>query len=522
MNELNPLAIQFQHALNVSRLAAQQCQESELRVEKVHVVGSGGTATAVYEQLRNAAENAEEELLLQKAIRRFYKRIFLTPDNPRAGKSGGELLVELTLAGYIANDSVPTETIAQIDQIAGMFAKTRHKLSERGISLKTLDRWTLDILAVQVESLFTDHSDAAVFANFAFSHFRETINPEKIFGNKLPPNYETALFVAIHRRLLKADPAVTRAALISRYQISASHTDAFARTNDQIDELFDSKLVDKLSRIVDRQSASLRVLNRMMKNHDNFAALLSNESAFMADYEAEIVATYGAINDRINRGVAKSVVFLIITKFLIGLAIEVPYDLWINGHILWTPLAINLLFPPIYMILLRLTLTLPSSANTTALARETRQMLFGAAAKNQLSASSAQQKKFGVGYNIIYTLFILAVFGGVGYGLWLLGFEWIHLVIFFIFMSAASFLGFRLSRLIREVETVDSAQNGVTMIRDFLYMPFVVVGRWMSESYSKMNIVTIILDMVIELPLKTVLRLFRQWGAFVSAKKDEL
>jgi hypothetical protein len=31
-----------------------------------------------------------------------------------------------------------------------------------------------------------------------------------------------------------------------------------------------------------------------------------------------------------------------------------------------------------------------------------------------------------------------------------------------------------------------------------------------------------ILDMLIELPLKTVLRLVRQWGAFISSKKDEL
>jgi hypothetical protein len=48
------------------------------------------------------------------------------------------------------------------------------------------------------------------------------------------------------------------------------------------------------------------------------------------------------------------------------------------------------------------------------------------------------------------------------------------------------------------------------------------VGRWMSEKYSRINLVAMILDMVIELPLKTVLYLVRQWGAFITSKKDEL
>jgi len=60
------------------------------------------------------------------------------------------------------------------------------------------------------------------------------------------------------------------------------------------------------------------------------------------------------------------------------------------------------------------------------------------------------------------------------------------------------------------------------MVRDFLYLPFVVVGRWMSEKYAKVNIVALVLDMVIELPMKTVIRLVQQWGVFISSKKDEL
>ena len=44
----------------------------------------------------------------------------------------------------------------------------------------------------------------------------------------------------------------------------------------------------------------------------------------------------------------------------------------------------------------------------------------------------------------------------------------------------------------------------------------------MNEKYSQVNIVATVLDMVIELPLKTVLRLVRQWGAFIDDRKDRI
>ena len=44
----------------------------------IDVVGTGGALTAAYEQLRNAAENSEEHLLLQNAIKRFYRQLFLS------------------------------------------------------------------------------------------------------------------------------------------------------------------------------------------------------------------------------------------------------------------------------------------------------------------------------------------------------------------------------------------------------------------------------------------------------------
>jgi hypothetical protein len=76
--------------------------------------------------------------------------------------------------------------------------------------------------------------------------------------------------------------------------------------------------------------------------------------------------------------------------------------------------------------------------------------------------------------------------------------------------------------MIRELEIVSKEQHILNIIRDFFYLPYILVGQWLSRKYARMNIVAFVLDMTIELPLKTVLKLFRQWNRFLNEKHQEL
>lgn len=508
-NSLNTFGKEFADALAAAVAKRDHEAARANEGEKLHVTGAGRTLTFAYEQLRNAAEYTEEHLLLTRAIRRFYRRAFLARDDSVIGNLGEELIVELTMAGYLQNDTVRLQTIDKINKLAVDY----HAAHSRRLK----EAWTLDVLAVEVERLLSADPRRDVFTHFAYRYFIETINPAKLF-KVAPKDFEIELFVAVHRALLKSDAATIRTALLVRYQ-QTPDMETYAATNKMIDKVLDSSTTDKVFRVVNRRGAPLRVLWRLIDEHEDTGRLLQNREQFLTTYEAQIQTEYAQINNRINRGIVKSVAFLIITKFLIGLAIEVPYDYLVHGSILWTVLWINLLFPPVYMILLRGTLRLPGAANSQALTDTIDALLFS---DKQMAAAGRPTKGYGLAFNIIYALLIIGVFGAAAYGLVQLGFSIVHLVIFFIFLSTASFLGFRLSRQIREIEVVDGGQDGVSMVRDFLYMPFVVVGRWMSEKYAKVNIVAMILDMVIELPLKTILHLVRQWGNFITSKKDEL
>ena len=519
-NKLNPRGVSLATSLAAANAHINAVQKYRREAETVHIVGAGGALTAAYEQLRNAAEYAEEHMLLQRAIARFFRRTFLLRDAKLVEKSGEELAVELTLAGYLQNDAIPEKTITQINELAVLYHDAYRSLEKRrGITPRDLDRWTVRCLAVEVESLLNDDSLKQVYVQFAYEHFINTLDFAELLDGE-PTDKETALYVAIHRALLKSDLPVIRHGLLRRYQQTPAKLDEFVHTNKEIDKLFESSTTEKLYRAVDRQGASLRILRHMIEQDDKLDEMLAKPDRFLASFEAQVKENYETIDSRINKGIIRSVIFLIITKALVGVLIEIPYDYLVHGKIATVPLVVNLLFPPLYMILLRMTLLRPEAANTKHLSNNIEHILYGDPNKKQLKRRASS---FGSGYNFVYGLIFVAVFGSVATWLWLgLGFDILHLLIFFVFLSTASFLGFRLSRQIREIEAVDSQQNGVTLIRDFLYMPFVVVGRYMSDKYSKINIVAVVLDMLIELPLKTILRLVRQWSAFISSKKDQL
>ena len=520
MSSLNTYGQQLAQRLSRLESLANETKEKSVDDEKVNVVGAGGALTAAYEQLRNAAENTDEHLLLQNAVRRFYRQLFVTRDEGLIKNSGQELAVELTLAGYIPHDFLTQAQVQQISQLADTYYRAYADLVQRSdVSSSDQYSWTLDVLSVEVEGVIHDDPSTAVFVDFAYQQL-DTIIDRSQLGESANDDYGAALYIAIHQALLKSDTATVRTGLLHRYQVSVEALDQYIAVNQKINQLLNMSTVDKLRRIVDRQGAPFRILRRMMYERDGLADLMYRRDSFLREYENMVNSEYERTEKRINKAIVRSVIFLIITKVLIGVAIEVPYDFWAHGEIVWLPLIINLLFPPLYMVALRITHQLPSSANTTALVDRIDHMLYGDA--KSIASTRVRGREYSAAFSVAYVISGILIFAAVTYGLLLLQFSLVHIAIFFVFLSAASFLGFRLSRFIRELEVIRSAQNGITFVRDLLYLPFVIVGQWMSDKYNRVNIVTIILDMLIELPLKTILRLVRQWNAFIDDRKDSI
>ena len=510
---------QLQQQLATALQQARAWQAKDETETKVHVAGVGATLSTAYEQLRNAAEYTEEHLLLQRTIRRFYKRNLSFFDRHATKSIGEELIIELTQSGYLKNDTVPVSYIQEIEALVTGYYEVYWQLRKHHISIDRGSEWVLDILSVGSEAIFNkaESLKVTVFADFAYYHYYSQFRK---VSDSVDSEYGLTLYAAVHRALLKSDKAVVRSTLLNRHTQGFSDIREFIAFQKDIDKFFVGRDTERLIRLINKNGAPLRILKRLMAEYPEMILRIEDRTSFLSAYQSQTEKEYKTIAKKINRGVIKSIIFLLITKVIIGFAIEIPYDLYFYGSIIWLPLVINLLFPPFFMAILRLTMKMPGTANTNALKKYVDELFYSQEERYEISARVKTQSS--VMLNIIYATMFLSVFGLVSIRLVLWDFSWLHIAIFFVFLSTASFLGFRLSRLIRELEVVSTNQGGVAIVRDFLYMPFIFVGRWLSDKYSRINIIALVLDMAIELPLKTFLRLLRQWTQFLNDKKDEL
>lgn len=496
--------------------------------ETIHIPTVGSTLTTAYEQLRNASEYAEDELLQQRAIRRYFNRVLSFHTKVPTAHLAEELVTELTQAEYLSNDFFTKSDIKAISHhikhyydAYWQFADNEHNLAKR----HDYQRWTLDILSVRCEQVLRNHIRQLMFAHFAYTYLQEKITLKKLLRHheKIDDkDFPIVLYVAIHRSILKSDKMTIRSALIDSFRIDSDNVEAFTEFNSRLDYLFETKTVAYATRIVGKNGAALRFIYTGLFREDGPITIQSLKTPDTLEHSlrAHIEHEYIDLNKRLDRGILRSIVFLLITKSIIGVTIEVPYDIWIYGEIIWVPLLINLFFPAIFIAFSRLTLTTPNQRNTNAVVNQVLSILYQDEGKSP--AIKVPKESSSIGFNTAYAAMFLIMFAALSYILYLLHFNIVQGIIFFVFLSTATFLSFRLSRQISELEAVNASQGSIALIRDIIYMPFVYVGQQISYRYSQVNIIALALDILIELPLKTILRLVRQWMLFLNSKKDEL
>lgn len=517
--QLNANGLQLSKQLT----AAKTAQAKEPTSRLINVAGVGRVVSTAYEQLRNAAEYAQEHLLIQNAIRRYFVRNINLHNHGQVSKTiAEELIIELTQSGYIKNNTQSYDVVEKMGSIIEKHYDNFWRLKAAGVDDHKARDWTLDLMSIECEDLMVDDVLQTIYLQFAYHHYMAFLQ-KKIFasGRTEEASFEVDLYIAVHRALLKSDISAVRYDMQKLYKTSDKNINDYIQFHKNIDDAFSSPVTNKTMRYINKYGAPLRVLRSFMQENDRASELLTQSNYFDEAFSAQIKKDYRKSESKLNKGLIKSIIFLLITKSLIGVGIEVPFDLATTGVILYIPLIVNLLTPVIYLAIIRLGFKLPGETNAKAIKAYADDMLYGDQSRVNLYPT-IKDRTYPIGFKIAYAMLFLVVFGFVSYVLMLLHFSIVQGLIFFTFLAAASFLGFGLSRIVRELELVSFKPGALTTFQDLLFTPFTFLGKWISEKYQKVNIVALVLDTIIELPLKTALRLLRQWTGFIDEKKDQI
>lgn len=489
---------------------------------KIHVPEITAGAHFVYEQMRNAVEYREQHLFLRGAIERFLLRE-LKPN--QAEGIGFDLVCELTKTRYLANDATPEDQVNYLDYIVGRYGTLQRLALEQPKSdHDAIATATIQILSVELARALVPNPTEAVMAEFTYASYLEHA--------EVAPEDHLALYAAVHRALLKSDVATIRYGMFSRAFPRWLEDDAqlalagakFGEFNAEASEQMQGARPQRMLRLVRRHVAPYLILREIIKTStEGLEQLAATPNVLMEKARSVAENQYQVVSHRLKRSVIQAVIFLFITKVVLGILIEVPYEIFVYGEISYFPLAINLLFPVLYMATVGLTIKIPGKRNTTQILLELKRIVYETDQPLNYSLKVRRRTSRLRGtFNFFYALTSLATLSLLAWALSAVGFNIVSGIIFFVFLSTVSFFAYRISYSVREYAVIDEDSGFLSNFSDFLLTPFIRVGQWLAEKYSRINIFTTLLDIIIETPFKTVLRIIEQWTSFLREKRDDV
>lgn len=499
--------------------------------ETIEVSVPASTAASLYEKVRNTLDYQEEHLLRRNAIERMLRRF--RGSGELTERMATDLLKELVWAKYLPNKTIPLSLGKTIAIILGKYEPLFTAVAENKGNREKYTHWLLDVVATEIEYTLTPPRADEALASFMYEEMRQRIDWDEKLGLSEEAK-DLRLYTAIHRTLLKSNPATLRFRLLTLYYpawVGVQETDdlthELAANIVQIIETIEAEIIhpltDRLSRVLRRKAGIFRVVRDAFAHTKDAALLLSDPEALEAATREALHQRTEDFQVRLRRTVVRAVAFLFITKMALALMIEIPYDLLVAKNTSWYPLLMNVTFHPIFLALIGLTVGIPQKKNAEDCVAAVRALAVGS--PHSLLTVRVRKETRGTWFNIfgaLYGLLFVVVYGAIGSLLHNIGFHGLSIGLFLFFLSLVTFFGIRIRSSTKDIIVSDARSGFLGTIFDILMLPLVRAGSWLSIRVAKINVFIYFFDFIIEAPLKVAIEFVESWLAFVREKKEEI
>lgn len=476
-----------------------------LSIKNHHTKNNKYTSTIafVYERARNAVEYRDEHLIRLSAIERILKRrLFLKQPSD---KIANLLIKELTWARYIEPESINQ---TKKDKFKNIIEKYR--------DLEKL----VDLCACEIDEILYFNPINQIVINFVSNTIEKIID----FDEENKTTKSVQIYIATERSFAKNSESLIKYKLLKVLLPNWTDNLKLQTTLQKIDEYLNYKDKDIIRRKVNELTPPFNLINDLVTNKEiNLTLLGNNKENFEEKLKAILELKYLETKSKVLRASKRSLIYIFLTKMILAIIIEIPLDL-LFGTLNYVALSINVLFPPSLMILFNSRIKLPDEDNTHAMLSKVNEYLYEDHKKIEKQYISRSDKRSAVD-TIFFCIFIITsvfVLFGIIYLLNKLSFNFINQIIFLFFLSVVSFFAFRVQEISNDY-LIENSESGsfFDILLDYIFLPIIKSGQWLSSQIAKVNILSFIFDVIIEAPLKTFLEILEQWLHFVRIKKEE-
>jgi len=486
----------------------------------------------IYEKIRNAIDYKEDHLLRKNAIDRIIQRRLMIKISTDGLAEG--LIKELIRGGYLENDFIPVKKVNEIQGIIERYLSLYNLSGARRTNGEgqKLFRWLLEICSCEIEESLMPPLQQIALVEFMYRVMRPEVNiADKELSEK---EKDLHIYLAIYRGLVKSDVPMVNF-LLFKYNYpawpKAEHLEIMEvakkirNFKNKIESQQKYPLGEKLLRLFKKYTFIFFVLRDIILENPKEAEQIFNNPQEL-EYQIRKVCKelYQKAKVKLRRSIVRVTIYIFITKMMLALLLELPYDIYIARHVVYTPLIINALFPPILMILIGTFINVPSKKNTDKVVNIATQIVYQnkVADLRGIGKTVKENAFWKTVYNLLYLLLFAVSFGALVYILWKLRFTTFSILIFLLFLSIISFFGIKLRYNIRELVVFDKKESPLFFLINLFSLPFLNVGHWIAVRFVKINIFVFILDFIIEAPFKVFLEVIEDWINFLKEKKEEI
>jgi len=525
------LSQQTQKLIQRYRAWQTSLEPAKLGTNVIHVDEVASKVAAFYEKIRGVIDWREEHLLRRASIERILKRrLFL-------GKiredQAGPFVLELIRGGYFPNDIIQEAKIQDIQRLLDkyIFILSNSKIIKgEKIKIQLYD-WLLSLAACEVEEVLEPNRRERALIEFMEDMMRERITaPEGMQeGEK-----NTQISIGVQQALFKLDKATISYQLLKQKypdwlnfppaQFDQVSQDIYSIW-ENIDKNLNHPLAGRFYQILERYDTPYFILGDIISIDPAKAAEnISNPDKLEGFIKESYSKRLRKLNSRIRKAAIFSTISIFLTKILLALAIEIPFDRYTSGHINLQALGLSVIIPPFLMFFIVSTIRPPRKSNLEKVIMETTKIIFATEKRDNYQIKAPRKRGFVL--NAIILLFYLATFWAsfslILWGLDKLNFGILSKIIFIVFFSLIFFAGAKIKERSKELTVEEDKGGFFSFLFDSFSLPFLRLGKWLSGQWTKYNVVLVIITALIDMPFQIFTEFLEQWRYFVKEKKEEI
>ncbi len=485
-----------------------------------------------YEKIRAAVEYQESHLIFKNAIARIIKRNILLIPKIKPKKLLNNLINELVWANYITPKTIDDKKFEEIERVLDKcleiirYANSSHKTKTE------LVQYLSGLCSAEIEEIINPHEADKKFIEFAYNAVKKNFDHKN--SQISIEDSDIQIKLALITNILKPD-----ASLLGYFTLLMIEPNWGKLTSQEIRKI--AKSIDPFINRIDKHihhpfrnqyliatrnlASPFIVFRTTLLSRDITKKIVEANPSLLIQNCMEVYESLKReSNSRIWRGTLRALIFVFLTKIILAFILEVPIDRALHGEIIWLALIVNISLPPFLMFLSGLTIPKISNRNSNQVKESLEEVIWQGklATEKKIEIGYKKETRSATVFGYILTLISLAILVFVVWGLIILQFSLISIILFFIFVSAVSFLSFRIRTNSKELIVKRGRQDSITSVVELIFLPFIKIGRIMSDQLNRLNPFLLALDFLIEAPLKTIIRILRSWFTFISSKKEEL